>query len=59
MNAVLALILGAIVLIVGLVLAVKLLVLALVLFAGVMVYFGAERLIGRGRRPWLRTTLKI
>ncbi len=49
MNGVLALILGAIVLVVGLILAVKLFVLALLLGAGVAIYFGAERLIGRGR----------
>ena len=50
MNGVLALILAAILLIFGLVLAVKLFVLALVLGAGVVIYFGAEKLIGgRGR----------
>ncbi len=48
-NAVLALILGAIVLIVAIVIAAKLIVLALLLGGAVLVYFGAEKLIGRGR----------
>jgi hypothetical protein len=49
MSAILALLIGAIVLVVCLVLALKLIAILIGLAAAVIVYFVAEKLIGRGR----------
>ena len=49
MNPILALILLAVVAVIAIVIAAKLIVVALLLAGAVMVYFGAEKLIGKGR----------